>query len=260
MVGYCLNHMSICFWFMFSVFSWQGTARGWKILHYTSSETYHVAHFVNCRLHATLYSTLLIYSVKAYFKRKQHCVDLSKFIGLQPTLALLKWERDVGGFLLLHKGGRIKEVTGLFLFSYLEDNFCFLRPFDLFVWGVVWNLHVLFYFLTKSCVPLRIFSVCTHISRILFCIGKICVASDRDRYQCSHPIRTVFFPCFTTYAIGFKCQFFLRILTVHFYFTFVYSSSTQTSNEHSWKLMKTRINLTILPDPLPLFNNVSDRD
>lgn len=132
MVCYCLNHMSICFWFMFSVFSWQGTARGWKILHYTSSETYHVAHFVNYRLHSTLYSTLLIYSVKAYFKRKPHCVDLSKFIGLQPTLALLKWERDVGGFLLLHNGGRMKEVTGLFLFSYLEDNFCFLRPFDLF--------------------------------------------------------------------------------------------------------------------------------
>lgn len=44
MICYCLNHMLICFWFVFSVFSLTG---GWKILHHTSSGTYHVAHFVN---------------------------------------------------------------------------------------------------------------------------------------------------------------------------------------------------------------------
>lgn len=76
-------------------------------MHHTSSETGCVAHFVNQTLHSTLYSTLLIYSVKAYFKKKPHCVYLSKFIGLLPIISGFKSKRNERCFRMLEveKGG-----------------------------------------------------------------------------------------------------------------------------------------------------------
>lgn len=97
------------------------------MLHHTSSETY----FVNCKLHSTLYSTLLIYSVKAYFKRNPRCVYLSKFIGFQPVLMAFTLKMR-GASCGQRRMASVTKVIGFFIFSYLEDNCYCLRSFDPF--------------------------------------------------------------------------------------------------------------------------------
>lgn len=155
---------------------WQGTARGWKILHHRSPETSRVAHFVNYRLHSTLYSTLLIYSVKAYFKKKPHCVYLSKFLGILPILALFTSKRNEGPFLMTQSDGR--NEVGNRVFHFLlpwRRRLCFKALWLFVCEGFIWNFHVLFYFLTKFCVPMSIFWIDTHTLSILFCVGEIYV-------------------------------------------------------------------------------------
>ena len=154
---------------------WQGTARGWKILHHTSPETHCVAHFVNYKLHSTLYSTLLIYSVKAYFKKKPHCVYLSKFIGILPFLAWFMSKRNEGHFLIQDHGWN---EGGSRVFHFLlpwRQLLCFKATWLFLCEGFIWNLHILFYFLTKLCVPMNIFWIYTHTWSILFCVCEICV-------------------------------------------------------------------------------------
>lgn len=82
---YCLNFVLICFLLVFSVFSDKGL-RDSTSHHLLEPAMLHT--FVNYKLHSTLYSTLLIYPVKAYFKRKPYCVYLSKFI---ETPSVLVW-------------------------------------------------------------------------------------------------------------------------------------------------------------------------
>lgn len=136
MICFRLSHVPICSWFLCSAFSLTRDCKEGGRVHHTSSETGCVAHFVNQTLHSTLYSTLLIYSVKAYFKKKPHCVYLSKFIGLRPIISGFKSKRNERCFRMLEveKGGGDNRV---FTFSFLEHSFCVLRPFDsCFVSGV----------------------------------------------------------------------------------------------------------------------------
>lgn len=74
-----------------------------------------ITHFVDYKLHSTLYSTLLIYSVKAYFKKKPHCVYLSKFLGTLPILVLFMSKRNEGRF-LMEDDGKNEGGNGIFHF------------------------------------------------------------------------------------------------------------------------------------------------
>lgn len=86
----------------------------------------------------------MIYSVKAYFKRKPQRVYLSKFVGVQPMPANGREMRMV----LDHKEeGRNEGGNKIFVPSYLEDNVDVLRSFDSFHVRV---LHEIFMFSSIS--------------------------------------------------------------------------------------------------------------
>lgn len=159
MICYYLKHMLIWFWFVFSVFLWQGTSRGWKIPCHASSETYHVAHFVNYKLHSTLYSTLLIYSVKAYFKRKSivfiwvNSPECNQYFCCNVNE---KHEK----FFIYSKDGRNEADCTVFIPCYCKSNIYFLKTVISLCKRIMW------WFLPFS--PLKCFQrifLCMHHSR-----------------------------------------------------------------------------------------------